>query len=216
MEDSLIPQPANVDNARPAAPKERHSSRLFTEYYASAFLFLLAAFVLVAFFVLRPLILRIREINSLTQSRIDRISSERGYLSSLEQSVAAAQTIPPTTLDDVQRALPNDQNIPSLLVQFGSAAVNNNLRIDSISFSDTRLAAKSATTSLVIPLDVGLTIHARTYFDVKRFLSEVETSLRIMDVITISSSGAGGELSYTLQLRTYTFKSSARTATASP
>ena len=216
MEDAITPQLENGAPAHPAAPKPRPPSRLFTEYYASAFLFLLAAFILLAFFVLRPLILRIRETNAQTQARIEQASTERRYLASIEQSVAAAQSIPPETLDDVQRALPNEQDIPSLLVQFGSAAESNHLRIDSINFSDVRGAVKTATTSAASPLDVSLTLHARTYFDVKRFLSEVESSLRIMDVTTISSSGATGDLSYTLQLRTYTFLPSTRIATPSP
>lgn len=185
-------------------------SRFFSEYYAAAFLFLLCLFIAGAFVVLRPLLIEIKQINAETVSRLEAIEQERRYLSSLEQSIAAAKSIPATTLDQVNKALPKDPNIPSLLLQFGVAAARHHVRIDSLSFNPTHAVSagtdkKTAFSDTVLPLDVTLALRVRSYPDVKRFLTEIESSLRLMDVMGIVASGVGDDLTYTLQLRTYTF-----------
>jgi len=184
-------------------------SRFFTEYYGSAFLFLIALFVVAALFVLRPLIDQIKQTNAATQAEIIMTKSEQGYLDSLENSIAAAQTISPDVLARVSQALPDRANVPALLVQFGSAAYANSISIDNLAFNESKAPAKSASgtgaAASVLPVDVSLSIRARSYFDVKRFLADVETSLRIMDVTGMSSGGGEGEVSYNLQLRTYVF-----------
>ncbi len=207
-------EPASISETNETAHTEpKRVSRFWTDYYASAFLFLIAVFVVVAFILLRPMILRIKETNAKTTQALQIIERERAYLASLSQSVAAAKTIPPDALEAVGRALPADANLPLLLVQFGTVAEQNNIKIGSISFAEgppqgSSRQATATTTSVVIPLEVNVTLNARNYFDVKRFLVELESSLRLMDVVGISTSQAGSgrtESSYQLQLRTYIF-----------
>lgn len=190
--------------------KPKKSSRFFTEYYGVAFLFLIAAFVVTAVFVHRPLITQIKMINAETQGKLAEAQAERSYLSSVEASVAAAQSIPPGVLKDVDQALPTSQNLPSLLVQFGSAALSNNVRIDTISFSESVASnglEAGLPSGMIAPLDVSLSVRAASYFEMKRFLADIESSLRIMDILSMTSSGSeeGGESSYSIQLRTYSY-----------
>lgn len=216
------PPVAPTPSAQPSVITEKtFGTRFFTEYYVVSFLFLIVAFIGGAFLVLRPLIETIKETNAQTESELLTIQQERTYFASLEQSVAAAQSIPSTTLDQVNRALPRDTRMPELLVQFGAAAARNQLRIDSISFNATHSSsastnAKTSSSNLIAPLDVTLAIHAHNYFDMKRFLSDVETSLRLIDVIGMTTSGSGTDLTYTLQLRTYSFNAPIRTVSATP
>lgn len=211
-------------NAAPRKPEKapKGPSKFFTEYYGSVFLFLLAGFIVLAYVVLIPMIREIRSINAQTESRIAAIEDERRYLSSLEQSVAAAQSIPAATLEQVGEALPNEAKFPSLLLQFGAASARNNVRIDSVSFLETRAtpgaqAGRATSTSPVTPTDVNLALRARSYFDVKRFLADIEANLRLMDVVSLTSSMSSGELTYNLQLRAYTFTAALpRTAAAQP
>lgn len=213
-EEAAAPAPVQKEPKAPKGP-----SKFFSEYYGAAFLFLIAVFVAAAFFVLRPVLDDIKQTNAQTESQIETINRQRSYLASLQQSVAAAQTIPATTLDQVGRALPDDPNLPSLLVQFGSAATRNNVRIDTLNFSQAsnvtaaQNAAKPAVAAnpQVRPLDISMTLHAFNYFDVKRFLSDLESSLRLMDVLGITANGAGNQVTYTLQMRTYTFVPSGTT-----
>jgi len=189
---------------------DKQPSRFFTEYYSAAFLFLISAFVILAFVFVKPLIDQIKETNAMTQAEVGTTDSERAYLNSLDASIAAAETISPTVLDRVSLALPSDANTPSLLVQFGSAAYSNGVRIDNVAFNEGKAAAKAASgvaTTQVVPLDITLAVHARSYFDIKRFLSALETSLRVMDVQGMTASGGEGDSFYSLQLRSYVFSS---------
>lgn len=202
--------------------EKKAPSRLFTDYYASAVLMLIAVFVGVAFFVLRPMIADIKETNAETARSLETLEQQRAYLASLSQSVAASKSISPEALDQVNSALPSDSNIPLLLVQFSTAAAQRNIKIGSISFSEPQpvrpttgqatgagVAAATTTTQGVIPMDVALTLNAQNYVDVKRFLADLESSLRLVDVVGISTSegGKGKETAYQLQLRTYAFGS---------
>ncbi|MFZ2803740.1 MAG: hypothetical protein WA001_00805 [Patescibacteria group bacterium] len=215
MPDMLTPTNGDPkDDKLPKAPKG--PSVLFTEYYGAAFLFLIAVFVGASFFVLRPQLDAIKQTNAQTTAQLENIARQRAYLSSLQQSVAAAQTIPATTLDEVNRSLPDDIDVPSLLVQFGGAAASNNVRIDSLTFSSIQAASTPAPSATgagskpaldpnVRAVTIDVVVHAFNYFDVKRFLSDIETNVRMMDVTAITASGSGSQLSYSLELQTYVF-----------
>lgn len=196
-----------ASETRPKAAKpSKGPSRFFTEYYAAAFLFLVTAFIGAAFVVLWPSLSQIKETNAQTESQLALIAQERSYVDSLDQSIAAVQSIPAASLEQVSKALPADPQVPSLLVQFGSAADRNRIQIGSIDFSQPVTAAqKSGSATNVVPMDINLTLQARSYFDVKRFLTDIESSLRLLDVVGISASQSATQVTYSLQLRTYTF-----------
>lgn len=191
----------------PQKQEDKQPSKFFTEYYGASFLLLIIVFVIVALFILRPIIDDIKRVNAETQSELTTMENERAYLDSLNTSIGAAQNISPEVLERVTQALPTEANVPSLLVQFGSAAYANGIKIGSLSFSESKAPPKAqpgAQAALILPVDITLSITARSYFDIKRFLSDLETSLRIMDVQGMTTAG-GAELSVTLQLRTYVF-----------
>lgn len=209
MAEAPTPEaPAGEVTEKGEEPK--HPSKFFVEYYGSIVLFVIGLAVASAVVFLRPIINGIKQTNADVEQRITTIQDERRYLSTLEQSVAAARSIEPNTLAKVESALPDESAIPSLLLQFGDAAQRNGLKIDNISFTDIRPAqtgpaARSATTTNVQPVDITVALRARNYLDVKRFLTDVESSLRLMDVLGMTSGLTGAELAYTLQLRTYVF-----------
>lgn len=195
-------------------------SKFFTDYYAAAVLLLVILFLAGSLWVIRPPILLTKETNAQTLLRLQTLNQERAYLSSLQQSVIAAQSIPPTILDQVNQALPDDPNVPLILLQISSAAARHQLRVDSLAItSPPRIVSslQNAVDRSIVPLEVTLGIRSHNYFDIKRFFADVESSLRLMDVIGITASGAGDELSYLIQLKTYAFasptKGSAATST---
>jgi Tfp pilus assembly protein PilO len=183
-------------------------SKIFTDYYIAIYLFLIAGFAAAAVFIHRPMIKEIQRINKETQNRLTTIENERAYLNSIEGSVAAAQSIPPEVLEQVDKSLPREQDIPSLLVQFGAAAAANSVNIESIAFVETKGAEGQTTPQgLVVPMDVNLVVRAPSYFEMKRFLTAVENSLRLMDVQSINLSGGDlKEISFSIQLKVYTYQ----------
>ncbi len=210
-------RPETVEQAVPLT-KTRGPSRFWVEYYISAVLLLIAAFVGVAYVIHRPMILNIKETNAETTQRLQTLERQRAFLVSLSQSIAASRAISPEALDQVNRALPSGAQIPLLLLEFGTSAAQRNVKIGSITFAEAMNAREPASTPraasrglvavpVAIPIDISLTLNAQTYADVKRFLADIEASRRLMDVIGIamSAGGASKETTYQIQLRTYMF-----------
>ncbi|MDQ7814949.1 MAG: type 4a pilus biogenesis protein PilO [Patescibacteria group bacterium] len=185
---------------------EKKPSKLLTEYYASIFLLAIAGFIAVGMLVHRPLIQSLKESNAETASLLAAIDNESVYLDGLKKSVSAAQSIPAAVLGEIDNALPSSQNIPSLLSQLGTAAERNGVKIESLAFNEQQVLVQQSPTATLrlIPMDVQLAVQTQSYFNMKRFLSDLENSLRLMDVVGISGSEATGDkMSYLLQLRTY-------------
>jgi len=203
-----------------AEPKrEKSSSHLFTNYYAAIMLFVIGGFLAASFFVLRPMVLGIKDVNMQTDSQLLRLAEQRKYLSSLDQSVSAAQSIDRASLDKVSHALPDQTDAPALLMQMSAAAARNSVQIGTIQFGDVQLpqpgpGGRVATSTGALPSDVSLSVHAQSYADVKRFLADVESSLRLLDVtgMTLGSVDASGAMTYQIQMRTYQFRPTQPTA----
>lgn len=197
----------------------RSPFKLFTEYYGSTFFLLIACVIALSFFVLRPRIRHVKELNAQTLSQLRVVDSERFYLASIEQSVAATRVIASGTIEVINRALPYETNIPSLVQQFGSAAEELGIQVDSIQFREQQGSDRTErdkntlsrteheiVASRILPVEINLSIRARSYGDVKLFLIRLEDSLRLMDVLGITaSSGDKIGVVYQLQLRTYVF-----------
>jgi Tfp pilus assembly protein PilO len=213
MKSVNAPEPVEDTEKPEIIEKEVHPSSLFVDYYGAIVLLVIGLAIGSAVIFLRPIINDIKQTNAQIEQRIGTIQDERRYLSTLEQSVAAAESIPSDTLQKVEDALPDDSAIPSLLLQFGDAAARHGLRIDNISFVDNRPvvnAPRAATTTGVLPVDITVSLRARNYLDVKRFLTDVESSLRLLDIVGMTSGQTGNELAYTLQFRSYVFSPQTR------
>src|SRR5689334_17347650 len=75
--------------------EQKHPSKTFVEYYGSIVLFVIVIAIGSAIIFLRPIIRDIKQTNADIEQRILTIQDERRYLSTLEQSVAAARSIDP-------------------------------------------------------------------------------------------------------------------------
>jgi Tfp pilus assembly protein PilO len=184
----------------------RPPSRFWTDYYGAIYLLFLGIFFGCAMTFLRPAIFAFRETNQLVESKIGDIQKRTDYLNALDRSIVAAQSIDEKTLGRIARTLPSEPRIPLLLLQLGSAATRHGLKATAISFAQIKSAnGKNATATVAVPVDISLTLQGRTYADLKRFLADVESSARLLDVTGISASGKPGEYSYAIQLRTYVY-----------
>ena len=212
-----------TSNLAPAQPDEnapRAPWKLFTDYYVLAIVVLLALFVAAAFFLFQPRILAIKETNAQTQSTLESIIAQRRYLASLEQSVAAAQSIPPDALARVSESLPYQVDQPALIMQLSSAAAQKGIQISSISFSPPHPvvtpvpgAAGAAQAGSVQVVGIQLAVNAQSYLAMKQFLADLETSLQLMDITTLTAGTSGdGTTSYALQLQTYIYSTSTSAA----
>ncbi len=187
-------------------PPSNGPSRFWTELYGAIYFLTLVVFFAVAMVVLRPAIIAFRETNRRVESRITDIRDREQYLGALDRSIAAAEAMDAGTIQKINQTLPAEPKIPLLMLQIGQAATRNQLKIEALSFSQTKSAGtktKASETANVI--EVALTVHGKTYGDVKRFLSDVESSSRLLDVMGIAANGKPGDYSYAIQLRTYAY-----------
>ncbi len=179
-------------------------SRWLVTYYGSMFFCLVLVGLGIAFFIIKPKIDSFKQRNADVAAAVETLQAEQAYVNSLEQSIAAAQTIAPDVLQQVDEALPREQRIPELLVLFGKVADRNHVKISNIAFADAVSPSKSATSS-IRELSINMTVIAENYPHIKKFIRDLEISLRILDVVAINVSAQGEEAAYALQMRAYSY-----------
>lgn len=182
--------------------KPKRPSRIFTDYYGSVFLLLIAVYVAAGFFFIKPKIDENKQIEADTKALNQQINNDKSYFDGLSGSVAAAQSIAPDVLTKVDQALPHEGSIPDLLVQLSAAAAGTNVTLSNVVFEG---AGKTpAAGGAIQTVNMTLTVSARDYATLKSFLRVLETSLRIFDIQTITVAGFGGDkVNFNLQLKSY-------------
>ncbi len=210
-EQAKLQKPEETSKEKPPKQK-RPPSRFWAEYYGPVFLFLVALFIVAGFFLLRPLILEYKQLRADATAASLRLEGERGYLDSLLRSIAAAQTIPPETLADVDEALPREIGVPKLLETLARLAEADQIRLSSVQFSASKdgvpmVPAGGGAGAQVGGVDISLSVEAPNYAATRRFLNAIERNLRVFDIqtIAVSSDPSSGRQTYSIQLRTYTF-----------
>jgi Tfp pilus assembly protein PilO len=202
-----------MDEKKPAT---KRPSKILGEYYGSIFFLLTLAFLGAAVLVLKPMLDSVKSTNAQVTASLRTLENDRTYLASLDSSVSAAQNIPGAVLDQVSRALPREAGIPELLVLLGDTATRDGVQLANVSFSEESASARLArTTSTVAEIGINLSVAAQNYPQIKRFLRDLESSLRILDVTGINVSTRGAESSYAILLKTYMYMPP-RTTAATP
>ncbi len=183
-------------------------SKMFTHYYGTMILLLLALLVAAGFIVIKPKIDEYKGVTASIQDVQLQAENEKQYFDSLSRSVAAAQTIDPEVLGKVDLALPREPGVPNLLVQMDAAASANKVKISSITFS---ADDKKAATGKVQGLNMTMTVEAQDYQALKNFLSSLELSLRVIDIQNLSiNSFSKNSAVFSLQMKTYYFPASTK------
>lgn len=186
------------------ASKIKKPSKIFTDYYGSLFLLLIAVYVVLGFFVIKPKIDANKDLNYQIMSTQQTSDNDRLYFDSLSRSVAAAKSIDSEVLKKVDLALPRTAGIPDLLVQLSAAAELNGVALSNVVFENSSEAVATQTAGEVKIVNATLTVTAKDYVTLKKFLSTLETSLRIFDVQTVTISGFGEDgVSFSVQLKSY-------------
>lgn len=204
--------PSEVQGVKDAGLKDqgvnpRKPSKIFTDYYGSVFLLLMAAYVAGGFFFIKPKIDLGKQIDAETRGLKEEVENDKMYFDGLSGSVAAAQSVAPEILTKVDQALPREASVPDLLVQLSSAAAGTGVVLSNIVFEGVSKVPVSG--GGVKPINLTLTVSARDYATFKNFLRALETSLRVFDVQTISFSGFGTDkVNFNLQIKSYYFPTS--------
>lgn len=183
-------------------PAVKTPSKLFTDYYGTLFLLLIALYVMAGFFIIKPKIDYNKQIEVDTLALRQEIDNEKIYYDGLSRSVSAAQAISPEVLEKVDKALPREVSVPELLVILSSSAKISQVELNNLVFDDSTTPVPG--TKGPVPINVTMSVTANNYLEVKKFLQVLETSLRIFDVQNINVMGLDQEkTNFSLQLKTY-------------
>jgi Tfp pilus assembly protein PilO len=103
-------------------------------------------------------------------------------------------------------ALPSDNDVPRLFVQFENIITQSGLAVVRVS-GDSTAAIKSAgaaSTSLIVPVNYEVSTKASDYASFKNAISNFEKALRLVSISEIKLSGTGE--SYTIVFSVTTYK----------
>lgn len=187
-------------------PVPKRPSKMFTEYYGSLVLALIAIAMLSGYVFIKPKLDGYKEIRALTETTLVDAQNEKRYLDALSRSVAAAQTISPDVLRKVDTALPRSIEIPEILVELDRLAADNGVKIKAVTLDAAarKPAGGAATTEGIQTVGMNISVEAKGYESVKDFLRVLETNLRIFDVQALNVASFDEESSaFTLQMKTY-------------
>jgi hypothetical protein len=175
-------------------------SKIWTEYFGALFLFIIAIFILVAFFVLHPLIIQYKKITGTVAATATQLTDEQGYLDSLHRSIAAAQSIPPNTLADIDEALPREAGIPKLLTMMPLIAQQQHVSLNSISFAPSPGGGPQGSDTV----DIDISFPTTGYTQTRQMLEALEYNLRLFDIDSITiAGGSSQDQTQDIRIRTY-------------
>jgi hypothetical protein len=216
------------NRAEKRGSKRKVAPAIFTHYYGAFFLLIVALFLGAGYLLLVPEYLSMNNISAETSADADALKKERAYLEALNHSISAAEAIPKDVLDRVDESIPYDvSGIPKLLVTMSAIAKQSNVDLGSIQFSPgspTEVSGNSAISLSIVPTRISTSLHAKGYQEMRRYLTNLEQSLRLIDVDSISVSGGGGtgepgkeegDFSYALQMTAYSVAEAVRKAPTS-
>lgn len=125
--------------------------------------------------------------------------------------LAKRNSFSPDDLDKLQHLLPDNVDNIRLIIDINNIASRHSLSLSNVNLSDANAssgAGSSATTDTgpVGSITTGFSVSTSNYDDFLAFLQDLEHSLRLTDVMSVSLSSAPGVSSpgtYQLTVRTY-------------
>lgn len=119
------------------------------------------------------------------------IKQIKNNIASIEQNLEELKTLDKEQIERLQQLIPSQTQEPELLVQFEDIALKSRMILQSISFNEGEEAGE---------IIANQTLKG-TYTNFKRYLSELESNLRLMDIIDINfSAPTGRETHYSITL----------------
>lgn len=155
------------------------------------------------------------------------LQNQQKYFQSLQESIARFhQVLPTAALDHLDTFIPTGPDFPGLLLTIKDIGQSANLQLEAIGINDVGqvatattptggasgpTAAQAATVAGVNLRTQDVTVAVsggKSYEDFKRLLTLVESSQRLLDVISVNFSqaaveGSGTQAPYSIVVRTY-------------
>ena len=173
------------------------------KYIILPFILFFTAFA-IGFWVLWPLYGDIAAATLLRKQNQDNLTQRKKLTENLERLISQYNERE-RDIASLNKAIPNGQNIPELLVNLEALASENGLIFENVNFKPKDLKAPGIKT---LTMDINV---KGSYPDFLNYLKALEKSLRIFDVTSVSFSGISpgqanakiGNTGFNLKINTY-------------
>lgn len=179
----------------------------------SLFLFLLIViFATITYFLLMPSYVRLTDTRSKIVSEQQTLDEETNTLTATNKLLKNYGTISADDQAKINAMLPAITDEPGIFSLFEFLAGRNKMAVLALDISEKEAAAEDLKNLGVTEVQAAINLAASPastdqYGDFKRFLADIETNLRLMDVISINYSPESS--SYILNVNTYRIGSAA-------
>lgn len=179
------------------------------------FYIIIAVFLVIAILILSYLLTFNKEYNKIKslgtvdyQKKINELESKKSNLAQIEKVYDSYKKISQEEIEKLSIMLPPEKDVPSLFIEMEALAKESGLALNSIdvaqagAVSITAGVAEGSATLNMKKLNINLKIQGIDSYDrLKLFLGNVEKSIRILDLNSLSYSPA--QDSYSISLVTY-------------
>lgn len=168
--------------------------------------FLLIAAVIVYSNLVYPAYNEIQKLRDQRKADLNLLQEQGEAINAVNRLLSEYQSLAQIQ-ENISMVLPNKEGVPSVINQLQGLARINNLNIDSLSLQYPPL--KASADSLIKPLGtLRVTVRLNgDYKNLRPFLEDIETNIRLMDVYSLGIEGGGVpgkiKLTYNLVLDTY-------------
>ncbi len=170
------------------------------EFWARHSVFITIGFVLLLVVALYQLVRPIVSQAQLQEETLSELENSvdlrERYLDEITTYINESKKISTRDTQRLASLIPEEKDIPGLLVQFEYLALENGFILGSVVLNP-ELKAEEDTGS-ISRLGVTLTLTEGSYETLKQFLDDIETNLRLFDVISISFDQSVDSLSISL------------------
>ncbi|MEK7125731.1 MAG: hypothetical protein AAB880_02325 [Patescibacteria group bacterium] len=212
MPEPITNKPAQLGTAPVSKPKASFMAGWFLQYYKLATLAACLVIMLLGYFLLiAPKISTVQNIaNTVLQKEEAKQAALKKRIEYLVNLEAARQQISNDDIARIGYMLPSEPGVPELLVSLESISVESFVKFENIQFSkldaDPGRPGSAPTKGSAVPggaeaIEIQLTVGNTPYSNVKTLVSNIEKSLRLMDVAALLYSPAAK--SYSLTVRSY-------------
>lgn len=209
-EETVKPNPAPASAPAPK-PKTSFMVAWFLQYYkfATAGVCLLLL-ILSYFLIISPKIAAVQNIaTTVLQEEQDKETALKKRIEYLVNLEAARKQISDEDIRRIDDILPSEPGVPELLASLESISAASSVELESIQFSKLETAAGkggekgkgSGLPAGVQGLEIQLAVGNTPYSNVKTLVSNIEKSLRLLDVAALIFSPAAK--TYSLTVRSY-------------
>ena len=161
---------------------------LINHFKLTIFLVVVIILVLSSYFILLPKYQRIAIGGEYDLKTIENNKqSLEQYLADLKKLDKTYRQITSSQKEKLYKILPKEKEIAELFIQLAAIAEKNNFILLNINVNEQNTKkTKSTTSDNIRKLDINMNLVGGDYSALKKFLHDVESSLRLLDIKTIS------------------------------